>query len=159
MTPLHEESAKDRTDRQLTELLSELRVTLPGSQVLLGFLLTIPFASRFELASTAQRWTYFASLWTTFVGTVLLMAPAVYHRVRWQRGGKGDVIAVTHRLFLLGTGCLGFGLSAALFFVAETVFGGVLAVTIAAATALLLVGTWYVLPLARTRRDDINASE
>ena len=159
MTPEHGESAKDRTDRQLTELLSELRVTLPGSQVLLGFLLTIPFASRFELASSAQRWTYFASLWATFVGTVLLMAPAVYHRVRWRGGGKGDVVAVAHRLFLVGTGCLGFGLSAALFFVAETVFGGILAVTIALATGLLLVGTWYVLPLARAQRDDVSASE
>ena len=159
MTESHRENAKERTDRQPTELLSELRVTLPGPQVLLGFLLTIPFTARFELASTAQRWTYFASLWATFVGTVLLMAPAVYHRVRWQRGGKGDAIVIAHRLFLLGTGCLGFGLGAVLFFVAETVFETFLAVTIAAATGLLLATTWYVLPMARRYKENVRDSE
>jgi hypothetical protein len=143
----------------LNELLSELRVTLPGSQVLLGFLLTIPFASRFELANTTQRWTYFVSLWATFVGTVLLMAPAVYHRVRWRRGGKSDAIAIAHRLFLVGTGCLGFGLSAALFFVAGTVFEPIVAVSVAVLTSLLLIGTWYVLPLTRSYRDDVAEAE
>lgn len=155
----HRESTKERTDRQLTELLSELRVTLPGSQVLLGFLLTIPFASRFELVTAMQRRAYLASLIATFVGTVLLMAPAVYHRVRWQRGGKGQAIVIAHRLFLLGTGCLGIGLVAALFLVADMVSEPELAVAIAAATGLLLVGTWYVLPLSRGYSDELKETE
>src|SRR5690242_8988625 len=106
------ESDKERTDRQLTELLNELRVALPGAQVLLGFLLTVPFATRFGRVDHAGRIALFACLLSTVAGTLLLMAPAVYHRLRWNLGGKADVVRNAHRLFLAGTALLGIGITA-----------------------------------------------
>ena len=76
------ETAKERTDRQLIELLTELRVALPGAQLLLAFLLTVPFATRFGRMTEGQRDALFACLLLTALGTVLLMAPSVYHRLR-----------------------------------------------------------------------------
>src|SRR5215467_14284774 len=100
------ESAKERTDRQLIELLTELRVALPGAQVLLGFLLTAPLASRFGRVSALDRALLYACTLITLAGVLLLMAPSVYHRIRWQTGGKEDVIQIGHRLFLIGVSCL-----------------------------------------------------
>ena len=85
------ETEKERSDRQLAELMAELRVAIPGAQVLLGFLLTVPFATRFGRTTRLERLTLFACLLLTVAGTVLLMAPSVYHRLRWGQGeGKAD---------------------------------------------------------------------
>ena len=80
------EGEKERTDRQLIELLTELRVVLPGAQVLLAFLFTVPFAARFGEISRPQRVGFFTSLLFTATGTVLLVAPSIYHRLRWGSG-------------------------------------------------------------------------
>ncbi len=121
------ESDKDRTDRQLAELLAELRVVLPGAQVLLAFLFTVPFATRFGKVNHVEQGALFVSLLTTVAATVLLMTPSVYHRVRWQHGGKGDVIVMAHRFFLLGSSLLAVGLGAAVFCVADFLYGNLAA--------------------------------
>jgi hypothetical protein len=145
------ETAKERSDRQLIELLTELRVALPGAQVLLGFLLTVPFATRFDRVTHAERELLFACLLLSATGTVLLMAPSVYHRLRWDRGGKGDVVRVAHRLFLGGTAALGAAIVVAVFLIGEVLFGAVAAAVSAAVIATTLFGTWYVLPAVRAR--------
>ncbi len=122
------ETEKERTDRQLIELLTELRVALPGAQVLLGFLLTVPFATRFGRVDHAERIALLVCLLSTVGGTILLMAPSVYHRLRWNQGGKSDVILVAHRLFLVGTGLLGVGVGAGVFLVSSVVFGSATAI-------------------------------
>lgn len=146
------ETEKERTDRQLIELLTELRVALPGAQVLLGFLLTAPFATRFGKTSSFERHVFFACVLVTAVGALLLMGPSVYHRVRWAEGGKSDVVRVGHALFLMGTGCLGLGMMLAVFVVADVLFGVVSAAVSIALIAPTVVLTWYVLPLSRERR-------
>src|ERR1700761_8300054 len=100
------ESAKDRSDRQLLELLNELRVVLPGAQILLGFLLTAPFATRFLHTTHFDRAVLSASTVVTAAGVLLLMAPSVYHRIRWNEGGKEEVVRIGHALFIAGTACL-----------------------------------------------------
>jgi hypothetical protein len=91
------------------ELLGELRVVLPGAQVLLAFLFTVPFATHFNQVSRGGRIVFFVCLVLTSLATILLMAPSVYHRLRWEKGGKGDVIRVGHVMFLVGTAALGLG--------------------------------------------------
>jgi len=145
------EGEKERTDRQLIELLTELRVVLPGAQVLLAFLLTVPFAARFGGISRAQRVSFFASLLFTATGTVLLMAPSIYHRLRWGRGGKSDVIRVGHWLFLVGTGCVALGLLAGLLLVSDVVYGVLAAGIATTAVAACLLVAWYALALTRGR--------
>jgi len=153
------ETEKEQTDRQLVELLNELRVALPGAQVLLGFLLTVPFATRFGSTTQLERVTLFVCLLLTVVGTVLLMAPSVYHRLRWGRGGKSDVVLVAHRLFLAGSSCLGAGMVAAVFLIANVLFDLGAAIVSALAVALTVGLSWYLLPTTRSRSRRVRDSE
>ncbi len=153
------ETEKQRTDRQLIELLNELRVALPGAQVLLGFLLTVPFATRFGRVGHGGKVTLFVCLFFTAAGTILLMAPSVYHRLRWEAGGKSEVVRAGHWMFLAGTASLALGILAAVLLVTDVLFGAV-----AAVAAVLVLGTgigviWYVVPLTRGRSPRATAEE
>ena len=106
-----------------------------------------------------QRITLFACLLLTVAGTLLLMAPSVYHRLRWQRGGKSDVVLVAHRFFLVGSAFLACGIAAAVFLVGDVLFGAVAATASAAAVALLVVSTWYLLPARRSRELAVRRRE
>jgi hypothetical protein len=154
-----EESDKARTDRQLIELLTELRVVLPGAQVLLGFLLTVPFATRFGRVDHRDRVALLLSLTLTAIGTILLIAPSVYHRLRWEQGGKADVIQVAHRMFLVGTALLAVGILAAMFLVTDVLFGGLAAALITGLIACTIVVSWYALPLGRGKSPEVRAEE
>lgn len=154
-----EETPKERSDRQLIEVLTELRVVLPGAQVLLGFLLTVPFATRFGKVTRPERELFFACLLLSAADTVLLMAPSVYHRIRWERGGKTAVVEAAHRLFLGGSALLGAAIITAIMLVADVLFGIVAAVASACALTLMLLGSWYVLPIERTRSRRVRRQE
>jgi hypothetical protein len=148
------ETPKERTDRQLLELLNELRVALPGAQFLFAFLLAVPFATRFSEVGHRLQLVFYVCLLATLVATILLMAPAVYHRVRWQQGNKTDVIRSAHRMFLAGMASLAVAMTTAVWFVSAFLLGGV-AGTAAVAVSVSLIGlTWLVLPLARRGRGD-----
>jgi hypothetical protein len=153
------ESEKEKTDRQLIELLNELRVALPGAQVLLAFLLTAPFQSHFSRTTRFERSVLFTGVVLTGAGVVLLMAPSVYHRIRWNEGGKEDVVRVGHRLFLAGTVCLALGLFCSVFVVGEFLFGVGAAIPAVAVLLLLVAVTWYVLPLERGRNPRVRDTE
>jgi len=153
------ETEKEKSDRQLIELLNELRVALPGAQVLLGFLLTAPFAARFGRTSTFERGVLFACTIVTGAGVLFLMAPSVYHRVRWDEGGKRDVIRVGHRLFLIGTCCLALGMFCAVFLLGDVLFGVAAAAPAASVMAAIVVVTWYVLPFRRGHDPSVRRGE
>jgi hypothetical protein len=153
------ENAKDRTDRQLTELFAELRVVLPGAQILLAFLFTVPFATRFGKVDRVEKGALFLSLLTTVAATVLLLTPSVYHRVRWQHGGKGDVVLMAHRFFLLGTACLAIGLGAAIFCVSDFLYGIVAASLCASGLTVIVLLAWCAVPLLRSRSATVRQTE
>jgi Family of unknown function (DUF6328) len=153
------ETRKEQTDRQLMELLTELRVALPGAQVLLGFLLTAPLASRFGRVSSLDKGVLYVCTLVTAAGVLFLMAPSVYHRVRWNTGGKTDVIETGHRLFLIGTCCLAIGLICAVFLIGDILYGLGAAIGGAVVSAAIVAWTWYLLPLRRTRDPDVRAAE
>jgi hypothetical protein len=153
------ETTKARTDRQLLELLNELRVALPGAQVLLAFLLAVPFATRFGRIDGAEKVALFVALISTVLGTLMLLAPSVYHRLRWHRGGKADVVAVGNVLFLVGTSLLGVGIVAVVYLVAAVLYGTTAAIATTCVVGLILVSLWYLLPLRRGSRQDIREQE
>ena len=144
-----EETAKERTDRQLLELLNELRVALPGAQFLFAFLLAVPFAARFGDVSRGLQIVFYVCLLSTLVATILLMAPAVYHRIRWQQGDKTDVIRVAHRMFLTGMAALSVAMTTAVWFVSAFLFGTAEALVAATVSVVLLGLTWFALPFRR----------
>jgi Family of unknown function (DUF6328) len=155
----NQESLKARTDRRLMELLGELRVVLPGAQVLLAFLLTVPFATHFDQVSHGGRIVFFICLVLTSLATILLMAPSVYHRLRWEKGGKEDVIRVGHVMFLVGTGTLALGILAAMCLVMEVLFGWIVAGATVGLIGLAIVASWYAVPLTRGRERRIREIE
>jgi hypothetical protein len=153
------ESDKEKSDRQLSELLNELRVALPGAQVLLAFLLTAPFQARFAHTTPLERTVLFAGVMFTGAGVLLLLAPSVYHRIRWNEGGKRDVVRVGHRFFLAGTAALALGLFCAIYVVADFLFGSALAIIAVIILLAVVALTWYLLPLERGRDPHVQRQE
>jgi hypothetical protein len=153
------ETLKEQSDRQLIELLTELRVALPGAQVLLGFLLTVPFATRFGRISELDRAVLFVCTLVTAAGVLLLMAPSVYHRVRWTSGGKVDVVRVGHRLFLAGTACLAVGLLCAVFVTGDVLYGPIAATTAVVLGGGLVAWIWYLLPAHHGHAPEVRSLE
>jgi hypothetical protein len=151
-----EETPKEKTDRQLLELLNEIRVALPGAQFLFAFLLAVPFASRFETVSRGLQLVFYVCLLSTLVATIFLMAPAIYHRIRWQQGNKTEVIRVAHRMFLTGMAALAVAMTTAVWFVSAFLFGTVESLIAAIVSVVLLGVTWFALPL-RARSHDGDA--
>ena len=141
------ETPKQRTDRQLVELLNELRVALPGAQFLFAFLLAVPFAARFAEVGEGQKILFAVCLLATLTATILLMAPAVFHRVRWQRGNKTAVIRASHRMFLAGVAALAVAMTTAVWFVSAFLLGRAFGIAAAIVSVVLVGFTWLVLPL------------
>ena len=143
------ESALQRSDRQFGELLQELRVILPGVQVLFAFLLTVPFSARFDETTDLQQWLYFVTLLSTTVATVLLMAPTALHRLRFRRGMKGDIVDISHQLTLGGLAALAVAIVVAITLVTDVLFATWAALLVGGAVLVLVAALWCLLPLSR----------
>jgi len=137
-----------RLDRELNELLQELRVTLPGVQVLFAFLFTVPFSQRFGQLTTTQRTSYFIAFLTAAVSTALLLAPAAYHRIQWRQHDKERLLQMSTRLALAGLVFLAMAMAAAGFVVTDVLYDTTWAAVVAAAVVAVLAAFWFVLPLA-----------
>jgi hypothetical protein len=142
-----EESKGERLDRELMELLQELRVVLPGVQVLLAFLLTAPFQQRFAQLPGGQRNAFFASIVCATVATALLIAPSAHHRLRWREGEKERLLPIANREAIWGTVFLAAAIVLALYVVTNVLFATWIAVATAVVTVAVFALLWYALPL------------
>ena len=147
------ETDKERVDRELIELLNELRVALPGVQVLFAFLLTIPFSDRFTTLTTLQEAMYFATFVTTLLASAFLMAPSAYHRLRFRQGDKEQLLSSANRFAIAGLAMLALALTGASLLVADLLYGNAAASIVMACTLGVLVWCWFGLPLRRRARD------
>lgn len=143
-----------RLDRELIELLNELRVALPGVQVLFAFLLILPFSSGFTDLATYQDVVFLASLLCTAGATAMLVAPSAYHRIRFRERDKERLIRVSNRLAVGGLGLVAVAMSLVVFLVTDVVFALPAAVVVGAATALAFAVLWFLLPVSRRSRAD-----
>jgi len=141
------ENEHERRVRELAELLQELRVVLPGVQVLLAFLLTVPFSARFESVSQLQQVVFFGTLVCTAVSTGLLMAPSAHHRLLWRQQAREHRLQMANRLTITGIVLLIPGIVGAMFVISDMLFGSVAAATTTATISLFLVYVWFVMPL------------
>ena len=148
------EHPKARIDRELIELLNELRVALPGVQVLLAFLLTVPFTQRFATLDDATRSVYFTAVITAAVASVLLIAPTVHHRMQFRKGSKEQMLHVANALALAGTFFLAISIGAVVWVVADVTYGN----RTANLTAGLIGGgailLWFAAPLLYRADED-----
>jgi hypothetical protein len=143
----NEESRGERLDRELMELLQELRVVLPGVQVLLAFLLTAPFQQRFAQLPGTLRGVFFASIVCATVATALLIAPSAHHRLRWREGEKERLLPIANREAIWGTLFLAAAIVLALYVVTNVLFATWIALLTAVLAVALFAGLWYALPL------------
>jgi uncharacterized membrane protein len=149
-----DESRKERVDRELIELLNELRVALPGVQVLFAFLLTVPFSSGFERLTAGQRWWYFTTFLLTAAASAFLMAPTSYHRITFRAGEeqKERMLKTANRFAIVGTVLLSLAIGGAIFVVGDVLYGVGTAAVAAAAVGIVTAWLWFGLPLLQKLR-------
>ena len=146
------ETEAERDDRNLIELLQELRVAGLGVQVLFGFLLSIPFTTRFVKLGHGQHGLYVAALLLAATATALLLAPVAYHRLVFRMHRKEQLVRDANILAILGLAAVGLAVSAAVLLVVSFVAQGATAALITAFVVCLFAALWFVLPLARRTR-------
>lgn len=149
--PLRNETDLERYDRNLNELLGELRVALPGVQVLFAFLLVAPFNQRFARLDAFERNLYLVALLSTLLAAILLIAPTLIHRFHFRLGEKEYVVHAANRLMVAGLAVFALAMTTAVLLITLYLFGGV-----GAAVTTALVGTafgiiWFLLPIRRRR--------
>ncbi len=151
-----DETPAERVDRNFNELLGELRIALPGVQVLFAFLLTVPFAQRFSELTGFQRGLYFAVLLLTALACALLIAPTAYHRLQFRRGRKEEILFFANRAAVLGLAALASAMTGAVLLITDLLFGIAAAIPVGAGAALMFASLWYLLPLHRGRRSPVD---
>ena len=148
-----EETPKERADRELIELLNELRVVLPGVTVLLAFLLAVPFAKGWTRVDEFQRNVFVVAFLATAVSVALLTAPSSYHRLRFRQGDKQRMVRVGNRLSIAGIAASAVSLEAVVLLVTDFVLSRGAAIIAAAALLAVVATLWYGLPLLAVLRD------
>jgi hypothetical protein len=138
-----EETPKERADRELIELLNELRVVLPGVTVLLAFLLAVPFAKGWPKTTAFQRDVFVVAFLATAVSVAFLTAPSSYHRLRFRHGNKGHIVKVGNRLTIAGIAASAVSLEAVVLLVMDYVLSLGAAVAAAASLFAVVVTFWY----------------
>jgi hypothetical protein len=146
------ETEHQRLNRNLEQLLQELRVALPGVQVLFAFLLAVPFATRWVNISDADQRIYFATLLLSTAATALLIAPTIQHRLLFRAEDKRWLVDFGSRLAIVGLGCLALAMQGALLLVAHVMFGWPTAIVSAALSTTVFAVLWYAVPLSRRAR-------
>src|SRR4051794_4212361 len=147
--------ADDRIeDRQMSELLNELRIALPGVQVLFGFLLTVPFAQGFRRVSDFEEIVYFVVLLATAGSAACLIAPAAAHRLRFHKRDREYLIETASNLSIAGLALLAVAMVGVVLLITSFLFGAVAAALVTAGVAAVFGGLWFVRPLLRGRRRD-----
>jgi hypothetical protein len=137
------ESAKERHDRELIELLNELRVALPGVQVLFAFLLAVPFANGWRRTTDFQKDVFFIAFLSAATASALLIAPSAYHRLRWRIEDKGRIVRVSNRLAIAGLFALAVAVDASVLLVTDYIFDRTKAIATTAVLGAVFVVLWY----------------
>ena len=149
----YDEDQSERINRELIELLNELRVALPGVQVLFAFLLTVPFSQGFVETTAFQRDLFFGVLVATTISAALLIAPSAWHRLRFRQMDKELILSASNRMAIGGLGFLAVARVGAVMLIADYVFSETLTVVSGIVAAFVFGGLWYAVPVGRTVKE------
>lgn len=153
-TPGRHETEAERLDRNLGELLQELRVAQTGVQVLFAFLLTVPFSMRFDDLSALQRSAYFTALMSAALASVLLIGLTSVHRLLFRLGQRRYTVRVGNRMAIGGLALIAVAMTSAILLVCDIMFGDAVAAGITVTVALAFAILWYAVPLVHRARID-----
>jgi len=149
-----DEDVKERLEREHSELLEELRALIPGAQVLFGFLLAIRFTTPFTDLNAVQRSVYYATLLSTAVALVLLLAPSAYHRLRFREGDKDVMVRKGNREAIAGTGAIALAFTGVLYLITTQA-----AIAVALVFFALTAWRWWAIALYRKAREQDEAKQ
>ena len=152
LPPVRDELPTEQLDRNSSELMAQLRVAATGIQVLLAFLLVVPFNARWSKVTAFDRYVYFVTLLCMAAAAVLLIAPSVHHRMLFRHHEKSYLVEMGNRLAIIAMVLLTIGLTGILLLISNVLFGGVTAAVVAAVTLLTVATIWFGLPLLRDGR-------
>jgi hypothetical protein len=140
---------REKRDRQMLELLNELRIALPGVQILFGFLLTVPFAQGFEKVTSTQRTLFYATLLATAASTICLIAPSATHRLRFHKNDRAFIIESASKYMIAGLVFLGIAIVLAIAMVTDFLYDHWIVWAAPSAIAVALALVWFARPLLR----------
>lgn len=143
------ESAEQRHNRELMELLNELRVALPGVQVLFAFLLVVPFNQRFPDITNFQKSAYFVTLLFTAAAAMCLIAPTAQHRLEFRRQHKEQILMMANRLAIVGLGFLAIAMTGAIMLITDLLYGATTTIVVTIVVGLGFALLWYLVPARR----------
>ncbi len=142
-------------ERELTLFMTELRVELPGVQILFAFMLSMPFSERFSIATGLERNVYFFGFACCAVASALLIAPSVYHRVHWrhQVARRDEMLATFNRFAVVGSAFLALAMTSTVFVIGDALFGVLPGLVLSVITAAMFSWLWYGFPAVRRARE------
>jgi hypothetical protein len=143
------ESRRERVNRELIELLNELRVALPGVQVLFGFLLAVPFSNGYDRVTNFQRAVFFITLSSTAVSTAFFIAPSAYHRIHFRNHEKEQLLFTSNRFAIVGLVFLAIAMIGVMVLVTSMLYSSTAVVVAGVLAGALFFGLWAALPLKR----------
>jgi Family of unknown function (DUF6328) len=149
-----DETEKERLDRNLGELLQELRVALPGVQVLFAFLLVVPFNQRFPEITTFQRTLYFVTLLLATAATICLIAPTAHHRVEFRQQDKERIVFGATKLAIAGLALLAGAMTGAVMLITDMLYHATTVAIVAGVVALGFLTLWFGWPVKRLLDND-----
>jgi hypothetical protein len=149
-----EESRRERVNRELIELLNELRVALPGVQVLFAFLLAVPFANGWSKVTESQKNIFFATLVATAISTACFIVPTAYHRLNFRNREKERILLLSNKFAIAGILFLALSMIGVLMLITDVIYSQTAALVTGALAFVMIGGLWLVLPLVRRRAED-----
>jgi len=141
-----------KRDRQMIELLNELRVALPGVQILFAFLLTVPFTQRFPDLTSFQRNVFYVTLLAATVSAACLIAPSAAHRLRFHQSEREWLIESANVLMIAGLGFLAVAIGAAFLLISHLIYDGAKVWVFSAIVWVMILGLWFARPPVRAYR-------
>ncbi len=139
-------NAPSRLDRELNELLQELRVIQGGILLLVGFLLVIAFSSGFEHVTEFQKLVYFLTLLVTGAAAIVVVAPVVHHRMAFRRHDKERVIVRGNAQILISILLVAVSILGIEILITDYLYGLTVAIVASVAYFMVTVVLWWILP-------------
>jgi hypothetical protein len=149
-----DETRRERINRELIELLNELRVALPGVQVLFAFLLAVPFAAGWDKVTQGQKDVFFATLVATAISTACFIVPTAYHRLNFRNREKERILLLSNKFAIAGLMFLAVSMIGVLVLITDVIYSDTAAIVTGVVAFAVFGGLWLALPLIRRHRED-----
>src|SRR5690349_16070824 len=144
-----DESRRERINRELIELLNELRVALPGVQVLFAFLLAVPFANGWKKVTESQKNIFYATLVLTAISTACFIVPTAYHRLNFREREKEQILFTSNKFAVAGIMFLALSMIGVITLITDVIYSQTAAIVAGILALVLFFGLWLALPLIR----------